>query len=131
MTLPLSLQITDDIAWFALIGLFVTYFYRSGKKSGQWDRHCPICKLEVNKIKSNNSRYLKLVAHDKFTWRNPLAFYQTYYFCSIEHLQIWVNERLDQLQGIKVLDKPTVILPSDFEDELLDQLGSKEPLSDN
>lgn len=90
MTLPLNLIIADDIAWITVIGLFFIYFYRSGKASGQWNHKCPICKLDVRKIKQNDGRWQKLITHDKFTWRNPLAFYQTYYFCSFNHLHEWL-----------------------------------------
>lgn len=107
MTLPLNLIIADDIAWITVIGLFFIYFYRSGKASGQWDYKCIICKLDVRKIKQNNGRWQKLITHDKFTWRNPLAFYQTYYFCSFEHLQRWIN-RINP-----TIDEPTTEQPLD------------------
>ena len=93
MTLPLQYAITTDIAWITVLGLLFYYIYRSGKLSGQYDFRCPICNLNVRKIKVNNSRYLKLIAHDKFNWRNPLAFYQTYYFDSFDHLDLWVTQR--------------------------------------
>lgn len=125
MTLPLNLIIADDVAWIAVLGLLAIYIYRSAKASGQYDKHCPICKLDVRKIKQNNDRYFRLTAHDKFTWRNPLAFYQTYYFDSLDHLKMWIDFRMTISE---VIDKPTIALPTDEE---LDRLGSKEPLSDN
>lgn len=100
--IPLTYQITTDIAWVAVIGLFFIYIQRTAKKSGQYNYHCPICNLDVRKIKENNKRYLKLIAHDKFTWRNPLSFYQVYYFCGFNHLETWVG-------GIGKIDKPEMI----------------------
>ena len=128
MTLPLSFQISDDIAWITVLGLVFYYIYRSGKRSGQYDYKCPICNLDVRKIKQNDSRYLRLTAHDKFTWRNPLSFYQTYRFCSFDHLDLWVTAKVGYhkpeifSENTSPKTKPTIILPSDEE---LDKLGSK------
>lgn len=125
MTLPLNFIIADDIAWIAVLGLLAIYIYRSAKSSGQYNYKCPICNLDVRKIKQNNDRYFRLTAHDRFTWRNPLAFYQTFYFCSFEHISEWlgetVNQRIDRVQKeIDILGSKPIIhigeeIPSDEE----------------
>jgi hypothetical protein len=91
MTLPLTYVLSDDIAWIAVVTLFAYYIYRMAKQSGQYNYKCPICGLNVKKL--NNGRWFRLTAHDKFTWRNPLAFFQTWHFDTLDHLKIWVDER--------------------------------------
>jgi hypothetical protein len=107
--LPLQYIIADDFAWVAVVVLFFFYFRRSGIKSGQWNYKCPICEKDVRKIKANNGRYIRFIAHDKFTWRNPLAFYQTNRFCGFEHLNLWILQKgkmLDQINKATLTPQP-------------------------
>lgn len=106
MTLPLNYQITVDIAWIAVIFLFFTYLRRKSKDSGQYDFKCKICSRDVRKIKENNKRWFKITAHDRFTWSNPLAFYQVFHFCSMEHLYQWIQTRLpSNIEKQKVIEE--------------------------